>query len=279
MIAPLIPYGVNGAIWYQGESNAGRAYQYRSLMADLIKNWRRDFGQGDFTFLQVQLAPFDKSRRRSLAEIAREPVDSDWAELREAQNHVANSLPNAGVAVITDLGDKDDIHPRKKKPVGARLALLAQSMTYGRKIVASGPTYKNVKFEGGKAIVSFENTARGLSAGEPSTVTMASTEGTAVTSPVTPTVETASLTSVVEVVLGSDAQLTGFQIAGADQKFHWADAEIRGRTVVVSSPEVPEPKSVRYGWSDFPVVNLYNSAGLPASPFRTDDWPGVTWPK
>lgn len=280
MIAPLIPYGINGAIWYQGESNAGRAYQYRSLMADLIKNWRRDWGQGDFTFLQVQLAPWDRNKKRSLAEITKEPVDSDWAELREAQVHVTKVLPKSGIAVITDVGDKDDIHPGLKKPVGQRLALAAQAIAYGKKLNYSGPMYKSVKFKDGQATISFDHTAKGLAAGKPSSVTLAGGEANVVTSPVTPTAE--KLTSYggeVEIVVGSDAKLTGFQIAGADKKFHWADAVIRGKTVVVSSPNVPQPASVRYGWSDFPVVNLYNSAGLPASPFRTDDWPGVTWPK
>jgi sialate O-acetylesterase len=280
MIAPLIPYGINGAIWYQGESNAGRAYQYRSLMADLIKNWRRDWGQGDFTFLQVQLAPYDKRRTRSLAEITKEPVESDWAELREAQVHVTKVLPKAGIAVITDVGDKDDIHPGQKKPVGQRLALAAQAIAYGKKLNYSGPMYKSVKFDDGKAVISFDHAAKGLAAGMPSSTTLPGGEATAVTSPVTPTAETTySYGGGIEIVVGSDAKLTGFQIAGEDKKFYWADAVIRGKTVVVSSPNVPKPVSVRYGWSDYPVVNLYNSAGLPASPFRTDDWPGVTWPK
>ena len=280
MIAPLIPYGINGAIWYQGESNAGRAYQYRSLMADLIKNWRRDWGQGDFTFLQVQLAPWDRNKKRSIAEITKEPGDSDWAELREAQIHVTKVLPKAGIAVITDVGDKDDIHPAKKKPVGQRLALAAQAITYGKKVEYSGPAYKSVKLKDGQATISFEHTAKGLAAGLPSSTTLPGAEGGAVTSPVTPTVEkTTSYGGDVEIVMGRDSKLTGFQIAGEDKKFYWADAVIRGKTVVVSSPNVPKPASVRYGWSDYPVVNLYNSAGLPASPFRTDDWPGVTWPK
>ena len=126
MLAPLIPYGIAGAIWYQGESNAGRAFEYRSLFADMIRNWRRDFGQGDFGFLAVQLAPWDKNKKRSLTEMTATPVESDWAELREAQSVAAKALPNVGIAVITDVGDKDDIHPTKKQPVGARLARLAE---------------------------------------------------------------------------------------------------------------------------------------------------------
>ncbi|HAV60849.1 MAG TPA: hypothetical protein DCY13_00595, partial [Verrucomicrobiales bacterium] len=240
MIAPLIPYAVNGAIWYQGESNAGRAYQYRSLMADLIKNWRRDWGQGDFTFLQVQLAPWDRNKKRSLGEITREPVESDWAELREAQVHVAKTLPNAGFVVITDVGDKDDIHPGQKEPVGARLALAAQAITYGKKIDHSGPTYKSVKFDDGKAVISFNHTARGLTAGKPATVKLTAGDVAAVTSPVTPTVEKGQ-GAVEEIAVGSDAKLTGFAIAGEDRKFVWADAVIRGKTVVVSSPRGGPP--------------------------------------
>jgi hypothetical protein len=140
--------------------------------------------------------------------------------------------------------------------------------------------YKSVKFDDGKAVISFDHAAKGLAAGMPSSTTLPGGEATAVTSPVTPTAETTySYGGGIEIVVGSDAKLTGFQIAGEDKKFYWADAVIRGKTVVVSSPNVPKPVSVRYGWSDYPVVNLYNSAGLPASPFRTDDWPGVTWPK
>ena len=204
----------------------------------------------------------------------------NWAELREAQVHIAKTLPNAGIAVITDVGDKDDIHPAKKKPVGQRLALAAQAIAYSKTLHDAGPMYKSVKFDGANAVLSFEHTAKGLAAGLPSSTTLPGAEGSAVTSPVTPTVEkTTSYGGDVEIVMGRDAKLTGFQIAGEDKKFHWADAVIRGKTVVVSSPNVAKPASVRYGWSDYPVVNLYNSAGLPASPFRTDDWPGVTWPK
>src|SRR5882724_6676206 len=133
MIAPLIPFAAKGAIWYQGESNAGRAHQYRTLYPDMIKNWRRDWGQGDFTFLAVELAPFQK--------IQEKPGESSWAELREAQNYAMKVLPKVGVAVITDVGDEKDIHPKKKEPVGARLALAARAIAYGEKIVSSGPTY------------------------------------------------------------------------------------------------------------------------------------------
>lgn len=241
MIAPLIPYTIRGAIWYQGESNAGRAYEYRTLFADMIANWRLDFGQGDFPFLMVQLAPWDKGRKRELAQITKEPVESDWAELREAQLLATKVLPNVGMAVITDVGDKDDIHPTKKAPVGARLALAARSIAYGEHVVGSGPIYRSLEIDGDKAIVRFDDVGRGLEA--------------------------------------RGGKLTGFAIAGADRKFVWADAEIQGDKVVVSSPSVPNPAAVRYGWADFPVVNLFNKNGLPATPFRTDSFPMTTGPK
>jgi sialate O-acetylesterase len=238
MIAPLIPYAIKGAIWYQGESNASRAYQYRSLFADMIRNWRAKWRQGDFTFLEVQLAPWDKSKKRSLEEITKAPGDSDWAELREAQWLATKSLPNVGMAVITDVGDKDDIHPTKKEPVGRRLALAAEKLAYHRNLVASGPVFKTLKIKGNAAVLSFDHTGSGLEA--------------------------------------KGGSLTGFAVAGEDHKWVWANAEIRGKNIYVTSPEVSKPVAVRYGWSDFPVVNLYNKEGLPASPFRTDDLPLTT---
>jgi sialate O-acetylesterase len=156
MIAPLIPYAIKGAIWYQGESNAGRAHQYRTLFADMIRNWRADWDQGDFPFLLVQLAPF--------MAIKEQPGESTWAELREAQALATKKLPKVGMAVITDVGDEKDIHPKKKEPVGARLALAAQKIAYGQDIVYSGPTYKAMKVKDGKAVLTFENTGSGLEA-------------------------------------------------------------------------------------------------------------------
>ena len=184
MIAPLIPYALAGAIWYQGESNAGRAHQYRMLFADMISNWRADFGQGDFPFLLVQLAPWDKGKKRDLSEITKEPGESDWAELREAQLLSTKILPNVGMAVITDLGDKDDIHPKQKEPVGHRLALAAEGIAYDKRITYSGPIYRELEIEGDKAIVSFDHVGRGLEA--------------------------------------KGGELKGFAIAGADRKFVWA---------------------------------------------------------
>ena len=241
MIAPLIPYAIKGAIWYQGESNSGRAWQYRTLYADMIKNWRRDWNQGDFTFLGVQLAPFDHSRKRTLEEITARPGDSSWAELREAQCLSTTVLKNCGLAVITDVGDKDDIHPTKKAPVGARLALQARQIAYGEKLVAAGPVFRSLKVKGSQAILSFDNVGGGLEA--------------------------------------RGGSLTGFALCGEDGKFFWGQANVQGDTVVVSNPIVAKPVAVRYGWADFPVVNLWNKEGLPASPFRTDDFPMTTAPK
>jgi sialate O-acetylesterase len=230
MIAPLLPYAIKGAIWYQGESNAGRAEQYRTLFADMIRNWRRDWGQGDFTFLAVQLAPF--------MAVKEQPQESGWAELREAQWLATQTLPNVGMAVITDVGDPKDIHPTKKEPVGERLALAARAIAYGEKIEHSGPIYRTMKVEDGKIVLNFDHVGKGLEA--------------------------------------RGAELTGFAICGADRKFVWAKAEIVGKNVVVSSPEVANPVAVRYGWADCPVVNFWNQDGLPASPFRTDDFPMTT---
>jgi sialate O-acetylesterase len=242
MIAPLVPFAFRGGIWYQGEANAGRAFQYRTLMPDMIRDWRRAWGAGDFTFLMVQLAPYDKIKKRPLEEIAAAPVDSDWAELREAQLLTTKVLKNVGMAVITDVGEKDDIHPTKKEPVGKRLAFAARGIAYRERLSYSGPVYKDMRVEGDKVVLSFDHTGAGLTS--------------------------------------RNATLQGFAIAGEDRKFVWARAEIRGRIqVVVSSPQVTKPVAVRYGWADYPVVNLWNQNGLPATPFRTDDFPMITAPR
>jgi sialate O-acetylesterase len=231
MIAPLVPYGIRGAIWYQGESNAGRAYQYRALLPTMIRDWRARWREGNFPFLIVQLANF-------MAPDA-QPAESGWAELREAQSMTAATLPNAGQAVIIDIGDEKDIHPKNKQDVGLRLALIALAKSYSRHVEYSGPAYCSMRVSDGKAILTFDHVGGGL-------------------------------------VIRSDEALKGFAIAGADRHFVWADAKIEGDTVVVSSPQVTEPAAVRYGWGNNPACNLYNKAGLPASPFRTDSWPGVT---
>ena len=228
MIAPIIPFAIKGAIWYQGESNAGRAEQYRRLFVDMIMNWRHDWGEGNFPFLEVQLAPF----------VPKNSQPGTWPELREAQVHATKVLPKVGIAVITDVGEKDDIHPTKKEPVGARLALAGRAIAYGDHIVYSGPMYKGMKVRGDKAIIRFNHVGSGL--------------------------------------VARDGELKGFTIAGEDRKFVPAQAEIEGDKVVVQSPQVAKPIAVRYGWEDYPVVNLWNKDGLPASPFRTDNFPMIT---
>lgn len=228
MIAPLVPFAIRGAIWYQGESNAGRAYQYRTLFPIMIRNWRSAWGH-DFPFYFVQLANWHANKA--------EPDESDWAELREAQTMTLRE-PQTGMAVTIDIGDENDIHPRNKLDVGRRLAAWALAGTYGQKVIPSGPLFDRFTIEGDKVRVRFKHGA-GLK----------TSDGGAV---------------------------KGFAIAGEDRRFVWAEARIDGDTVIVSSPKVMKPVAVRYGWADNPIANLYNSAGLPASPFRTDDWPGVT---
>ncbi len=228
MIAPLLPFAIKGAIWYQGESNVGRAAQYKQVMATLIRDWRARFGVGDFPFLIVQLANF--MNRREV------PTDSEWARLREAQLYVSRNVPRSGLAVIIDVGEAKDIHPKDKQDVGNRLALEALRVAYDKKLESSGPIYRSMKVEGDRVRLSFDHTDGGL-------------------------------------VAKDGDRLIGFAIAGEDRRFVWADAVIKGKEVVVSSPEVKKPVAVRYGWADNPACNLYNREGLPASPFRTDDFP------
>jgi sialate O-acetylesterase len=230
MIVPLEPYAIRGAIWYQGESNAGRAAEYQTLFPAMIRNWRADWGEGDFPFFFVQLAPFMK--------IAAEPQDSAWAELREAQRLTTLAVPHTAMAVITDVGEENDIHPRQKEPVGSRLALAARAIANSERIEYSGPSYHGMKVDGDRIVLEFRHVGGGL--------------------------------------VARGGELTGFTIAGADRTFVHAQAVIQGDRVIVSSPQVPHPVAVRYGWANYPVVNLLNAAGLPASPFRTDDFPLTT---
>jgi sialate O-acetylesterase len=241
MIHPLLPFAIKGAIWYQGESNASRAFEYRSLFANMIRDWREGWKQGDFPFLAVELAPYDMRRNRTLDEIARKPVDSAWAELREAQILAGKTLRNVGTVTITDFGTKDDIHPPMKEPVGVRLALAARKVAYGQKVVASGPSYRGHRISGNRVTISFNHVGEGLEA--------------------------------------KGGGLTGFSIAGADGIFVWGNAQIVGQSVVVTHPNIKKPAGVRFGWADYPVVNLWSSNGLPAHPFRTDDFPLTTAPK
>jgi len=244
MIHPLLPFASKGAIWYQGESNASRAWQYRTLMPDMIKQWRSEFGQSDWTFLMVQLAPFDWAHRgaekRDLKAITAQPEEGEFAELREAQSLAAARDTKTGIVVITDYGNPHDIHPLPKHPVGERLALAARGIAYKEKSLTwSGPVYKSMKYIKNKTgvdkiAVRFDHVGKGLEA--------------------------------------KDGSLKGFAICGEDQKWKWADAEIVGDTVEVSHADIEKPESVRYGWADHPVCNLFNKDGLPASPFRTDKY-------
>lgn len=230
MIAPLIPYTIKGAIWYQGENNASQAYQYQKLFPALIEDWRVRWKEGYFPFLFVQLANFMDRKP--------EPADDAWAELREAQS-MALRYPKTGMAVTIDIGEGDDIHPRNKHDVGKRLALAALKIAYNKDTVYSGPTYQAMKIHNNTIELIFSNIGSGLT-------------------------------------LKNAEKLKGFAVAGKDKKFYWADARIEGDRIIVFSPEVPNPVAVRYAWAANPEATLYNKEGLPASPFRTDSWKGIT---
>ena len=223
-LEPLIPYGIRGVIFYQGESSIARAYQYRTLFPEMIREWRSVWGQGTFPFLFVQLQNYKGGET--------------LPELREAQL-MSLSVPNTGMAVTIDIGDEGDVHANNKWDVGYRLALIAFNRVYGRNLVCSGPLYSSMKKDGNTIRLGFDHIADGLAAknGEP---------------------------------------LKGFTIAGNDRVFYEARAEIDGNEIVVSCKNVQNPVAVRYGWESSPECNLYNSAWLPASPFRTDSWPGIT---
>jgi len=227
MIVPLAPYAIRGAIWYQGEANAGGWKLYGLQMRTMIAEWRALWNEGEFPFLFVQLPNFMAPQKNP-----GEP--GGWAMIRE-QFFQTLSLPNTGMAVTIDVGDAKDIHPKNKQEVGRRLAAWALAKTYGKHVVTSGPLYKFMRTDQDKIVVEFDYVDGGLAVRE-------------------------------------GDKLTGFVIAGADKKFVWAEAKIVGHTVVVSSPDVGSPVAVRYAWANNPECNLINKAGLPASPFRTDDW-------
>lgn len=252
MINPIIPYAIRGVIWYQGETNAGRAWQYRTTFPLMITDWRKRWDQGDFPFYFCQLAAYLPKKP--------EPGESSWAELREAQARTL-SLPQTGQAVLIDVGESGDIHPRNKKDAGERLARIALAKDYGKNIAWSGPVYESMKAEKGAIRLKFTQADGGLVARP---------------LPATYDVKTAAKETAPMVRNSPQSELEGFAICGADKKWVWADAKIDGDTVVVSSDKVPEPVAVRYAWADMPTCNLYNGAGLPASPFRTDDFPAST---
>jgi len=235
VLLPTIGYGIRGTIWYQGESNTGRAYQYRYLFPLMIQHWRDEWNQGDFPFYWVQLADFHNE--------SADPQESAWAELREAQTMTVRALPNTGQAVINDLGEANDIHPKNKQDVGKRLARVALARDYGVDLCYQSPRYKSMEVVGSKILVTIDIGQHRQGALDTFDV----------------------------------REPLGFAIASADKQFVWAKAKVVGRDKVeVWHDDVQEPVAVRYAWADNPVCNLRNQAGLPADSFRTDDWRGVT---
>jgi sialate O-acetylesterase len=236
MIQPIVPFAARGFIWYQGESNASRAFEYRSLLPTMIQSWRDEWHQANMSFLIVSLANYKPAPEQ--------PGESDWAELREAQTMTA-AMPYNGQALAIDLadpGNPGDIHPKNKQDVGYRLALVALAKTYGQNIPYSGPEFDAAKFEADKVRLTFKH---------------------------------------ADGMLAKGGDVKGFQIAaqpeeGQKAKWVWADAKIDGDSVIVSSPDVQKPAAVRYDWANNPQGDLYNKFGLPAVPFRTDKWQGIT---
>lgn len=232
-IRTILPFAIRGTIWYQGEENADRAYQYREMFPLMVKTWREEWKQGDFPFYWAQLADYmDESEV---------PGESAWAELREAQSMALEKIPNSGQAVIIDLGDTADIHPRNKFDVARRLARIALARDYGREeLVYRSPRFESMEIQGDRILLRFKDVDRGLKKWD-------------------------------------NERVQGFAIAGSDRAWVWCEARIVAPDQVqVRSDAVPDPIAVRYAWSDNPVANLYNMAGLPVTPFRTDDWTGVT---
>lgn len=229
MIAPLAPFAIRGAIWYQGESNVSRAHQYRTLFPAMIADWRSVWGQGDFPFGFVQIAPYRYGKQNP----------ENCAELRDAQLFTLKTVPNTGMAVTMDIGNVSNIHPTNKLDVGKRLALWALATVYGHDVVYSGPIYKSMAVEGNKIRLTFDHVGGGL-------------------------------------ITSDGKPLSYFTIAGEDKTFVPAKAEIDGNSIIVHADEVTQPVAVRFGWRDDATPNLANKDGLPASPFRTDQWKGVT---
>ncbi len=234
MVYPTLGYGIKGVIWYQGESNADRAYEYKNLFPFMIEQWRKEQGQGDFSFYWVQLADFKAEPLK--------PGDSSWAELREAQTQTMK-LPDTGQAVIIDLGEGKDIHPRNKHDVAARLVRWALVKDYGINLPYRSPEYKSMTTNANKITITLDMFGSAL---RPFDV----------------------------------AEARGFAVCGADHVWHWAQGKVIGKDqVTVWSDDVEEPVAVRYGWADNPVLNLFSNDGLPVTPFRTDDFPMTTEPK
>jgi sialate O-acetylesterase len=234
VLNPMRGYGIKGVIWYQGEANAGRAFEYASLFPFLIEQWRREWGQGDFPFYWVQLANYGAR--------AEAPKESAWAELRQAQTG-AMQLPNTGQAVIIDLGEGKDIHPRNKHDVAARLVRWALAKDYGMKLPYRSPEFETLTINGDKAVIIFNCFGSRLRP------------------------------------FGTE-DVRGFAVCGVDRVWHWATGTLVGPAKIeVCSKSVPCPVAVRYGWADDPVCNLFSNDGLPVTPFRTDDFEMLTKPK
>jgi sialate O-acetylesterase len=233
MIAPLIPFYIRGAIWYQGESNEARAQQYGILLPTMIKAWREQWGEGDFPFGIVQLPNYRDPKT--------EPADEPWSHIRDAQRRTVLTTPNTGLIVTIDIGEAHDIHPKNKLEVGKRMARWALVDGYGAKLTRGGPMFAAAKNSNGKIVIRFADVGRGLR-------------------------------------VRDNSELSEFAIAGEDRKFYWAHAKIIGKdTIEVWSESVKQPLAVRYAFNNNPRnPNLTNDTGLPASPFRTDNWPGPT---
>ena len=239
MIAPLAPYAMRGVIWYQGEANGSAGLEYRTLLPRLITDWRGRWAQESMPFLVVQLPGWDHSKDP--------PERHQWPWLREAQLMTAHKVPKTGLAVAIDVGDPRDVHPANKTDIGLRLALAARKIAYGEDTVHSGPIYRDFAITDGTVRLRFDEIGGGLAIGQ---------------SP--------WLAKGVEQFPAD--RLIGFTIAGEDRTWREATARIDGDSVLVSSAAVPRPVAVRYGWANAPRCNLANREGLPASPFRTDDW-------
>lgn len=232
VLHPTIGYGIKGVIWYQGESNAARAYQYRDLFPMMIQHWREQWGQGDFPFYWVQLADFQAEKN--------DPSEAAWAELREAQTMTMQRLKNVGEAVIIDVGEGRDIHPRNKQTVGDRLSRWALAKDYNKDIQFKGPSFTQKKIENNKITITFNSVGKGLYAFD-------------------------------------TREPQGFVIAGANKKFVNAQAKIiSNNQMEIWSDDIDNPVAVRYAWAINPICNMYSRDGLPMTPFRTDEWPGIT---
>jgi sialate O-acetylesterase len=252
VISPLTSYGVDGVVWYQGESDAARAYEYRTALQALISDWRRKWKQPHLPFYICQLHSYGPKKSS--------PGESEYAEVRESQA-AALSLPETGMVVLFDLGESNDEHPRNKKEVGDRLAALVLVKQFGKHLVYTGPEYESMNVEGGRVRLRFRHTEGGL-----------------VARPLPPVYDISTLVGKTAPLVRNspESAVEGFSICGEDRHWVWADAKIDGNSVLIWSSRVPHPIAVRYGWADNPTVNLANGSGLPAAPFRTDDFPSYT---